>query len=483
MSGGEVGILSAKKILFVAFSYVLLLATSALAGGISGLREEVKTDCVSVVAPGYLLDYDPENDVVIVFAPPNDEVDVRVTPLGGWFWNMSCDDDRRLIFSLSRQIAKQITKTGKSGRSYSESKWSKPVYQKSGEGRSTVTVVKHDIYAYLKIDKKIGLDMRDASDESLFVDRNSHIASVIVVPDGSPKFVVDKDKPCSWQISRCEQEKESKYDMIVKYVPQKRGSSRIDAEKASVYVSGKLDGVQRILSASIPFTIIQVDVCIGNVPETGLSNEDNPGFECEKMSFSKTPVTFRCVPSDEAKNVTDVKFDRVRLCSDTSLGRRVVDQEKLTPEVLFSNTQRFYLDVSQTGEGAVEVVHKSYACDVAKSMCWGFEFLKPHGDPVADPMEDENEYCYEDTTRKCLVDFEVGTNPRKPKNMTIASIKQKYKDAKFVVDKMFDEPEVKLVWDATLGGKKAFGRIRTGRLHVMPDVYMTECQKSTTRLA
>lgn len=54
MSGGEVGILSAKKILFVAFSYVLLLATSALAGGISGLREEVKTDCVSVVAPGYL---------------------------------------------------------------------------------------------------------------------------------------------------------------------------------------------------------------------------------------------------------------------------------------------------------------------------------------------------------------------------------------------------------------------------------------------
>ena len=56
------------------------------AGG-PDLKMLVGTDCATVVSSTYQMMYDSEANIVYVFAPKNEKVNVSVTPLSGWSWN------------------------------------------------------------------------------------------------------------------------------------------------------------------------------------------------------------------------------------------------------------------------------------------------------------------------------------------------------------------------------------------------------------
>lgn len=65
--------------------------------------------------------------------------------------------------------------------------------------------------------------------------------------------------------------------------------------------------------------------------------------------------------------------------------------------------------------GRIRLEHlKSSAVDEFRFVAWGIGFITPKGSPVNEPKEKgvgQNEFCYNDQTKKCRIDLCVGVLP------------------------------------------------------------------------
>lgn len=451
-----------KRIVSLLVAAVVSMVICRSHAGGPDLKMLVSTDCATVVSSTYQMMYDSEANIVYVFAPKNEKVNVSVTPLSGWSWNY----DKYNADTSTKRIELKGEETVK-----------KNLYGTNGEGKSAVTIQKREVMAYVRIRPYLGLDMENSGDEKIFKANNRwYTAEVSVVP-GSDFKVNDKD-PCTWTINKVELEEAQKNEMIVPFALTKKYSTREKIEKASVTVKGEYNGKKKTLEGSANFTIVKVDVCLKGKTE---KTEDEPGYECEKSGAEpKATVTFSCQPAVMSGAAKNISIDGARLLEqyyEKSFKRyrevRDISLEKL-------NAKTYYLDTSKAEAGNIRICHPaSGAIDSAKYLCWALEFIKPSGSPVTQPEAGVNEFCYDDDTRKCAIDLEVGMYPRAGKGLTLDKIRKQYAGWKFSVDSI-KESGVFLEWDESLGGESGKWEENNGIFVCRAKAYYRGMPKSST---
>lgn len=426
---------------------MFLFGESAL-GSIPVTASEISTDAARVESDHWQMFFDAEKKTIYVFAPASQSVNFTVTPLPGWSWNKSrtTPDESTKRCSIRGQS---------SGKSFT-------LYSRSKEDRFDFDVVVREIIAYVEIDPYLGVNMKNSTNVDFFRRSNMRSARMHVVPDSG--FAIADRNPCSWTISNVSIEEKTKNSVEVSFCLPKSGSRSENCEKASVKVSGTFKGNKRTLEGFANFTIVCVDVCIAGVTE---AKEDAPGYQCEKGSaITRSPVKFTCTPGKMSSRANALVVNGARLCEkyvDNS-GTKYREAGDFTVDRL-NNNNACYLDTSVCAGGSIEILHPaSGAVDAAKYACWGLEFKTPSGDPVREPKLGKNEFCYNtDDQGKCVINLVVGVVPDGVKGVSLDSIKQQYKGARFSVDNITD-PGVKVEWDEDFGGNAGKWSIAAGNI-------------------
>lgn len=437
------------RIIVTSFIWAVSLNT-----GVAGpnLENPVYVDAAKVSCDQYQMMYDAEKKIVYVFAP-KDEIGLKATvsPRRGWQWNNP----------FKNSVANTETKTV----SVNTRATSVKLYSSGGEGDFAFSIVKTNILAYVEINPYLGMDMTNAGDAKDFKgDGKMHSARVCVVPGSG--FEIDGDGSYEWTMSKhVIVSPDTQHNQTVCFSLGKSPSGVEGQEKAIVHVAGRLNGKKISLSGNASFTIVQVDVCANNVGE---AKEDDPGVVLQEgaVSASRT-VKFTCKPA-----ILSARAQRLMIsCPNASTLLEANPKGKndaLGPYIAarLDNlavkdlpNKKFYLNTKAPQSGEIRIEHvASGAKDVARYVCWGFDFIKPSGSPITEPHDsgdNQNEFCYDDDAKACRVELVIGVVPR-DFSLTKAqrnALKAAYEKGSFDVTAI-NEEGVKLEWDPAFNGQK-----------------------------
>ena len=423
----------------------LILACFTSQASVPKVSDNINVDAANVSCDIYQMMYDPEKKIVYVFAPDDGKsVKVTVTPRSGWSWNTS---------KTNPDTAPRTVDVKRGSRSLT-------LHGSNGEGDFTFSLEIKEVIAYVEIRPYLGINMIRSTDKTYFKEHNYHSASVTIIPNKG--FEVAKDKTCKWSVgnsgnAKVEIDETTQTTQKLGFWLKKTPSSREKAETASVTVKGTYKGKEAKLSGSASFTIVLVDVCAA---ETREDKEDDPGVVLERYaSFNTKTVKFTCRPNALSEKAQKISISApAGALLEKSVDRYPTtylpaDMSGLTARTVGSKT--YYLNTANAQLGEISIEHeKSKAVDRAKYVCWGFDFIKPAGDPVNNPDDNpyrgQNEFCY-DETRDCTVELVVGVVPQGFSGVKLADVKKAYKNASFSVDEI-KESVVKLAWDPAYNG-------------------------------
>ena len=395
-----------------------------------------------VYHPNFNMVFDPNGQVLWVFAPDS-AAPVEVTPNGGWSWYSDHED---VEMREKRMYVKLFGNNGETQYSFEIKYTNKAI-------------------AYIKINPYIGIDMINAEGENKpKKDRNWRSASVVVLQEEDFEVIADTYE---WTTtSRKITLGSNKSSKDVAFCTDKGPSNSEKNETINVALWGrhKNSSLKSQLKGTAKFTIVKVNVNICNMGEL---KEDDPGYICAKSPMgSNKVVMFSCDPkglSTAAKGIS-IKLPNKATLFDVSSTSSSGTTAPSCPELSTTTSsavdgKAYWLNTSELLAGTIRIEHNASfprAVDEAKYACWGLKFVTPAGDPVKDPVyasvDGQNEFCYDDNTRKCVVNLKVKVHPSGITGLTLAEVKKSFSGG-FSIGASPEPRQVAIEWDKDLGGQ------------------------------